>query len=199
MDGNTPVNVDLPQFTQREASEVSGAEMKSINNLLDRGFFALTPVEDRRLAGRRLFSIRNIVFLKAMQHCSERLGLPPSLASLLAHKTANELGSWPGKTEDGKHYRIWYLAYKAIAADVDVAEDGGWHIQPVWQNPTSGILYQYQPSMFGEEDNALPLLESAFIVFPASRLGNTTFLQCCKLLNEDPEAPDPTEGTTDDF
>lgn len=195
MNGDTPINVDEPQFTQREASEVSGAPMKTINNWLDREFFSLTQSDDRRLAGRRYFSIRNIVFLKAMQHCSDRLSLAPSLASQLANKCAAELGSWSGQAQDGSHFRIWYLAYRSNFGGM--ATDG-WAIQAVWQHPKSGLFYQYAPALFGEDEPMEPM-ESAFITFPASRLGNTAFLAATKLLSDDPDEPDPMQGIVDDF
>lgn len=198
MDGNTPIDCLEPQFTQREAAELSGADMASINNWIQRGDFELKEVRDRRLQGRRFFSISDIAALRAFNHCVKALELRPSAAAFAANVVREfysdpELRD-PGKTATGKHYRVWHMLARMTLIETG---DGDWIERPLWQDPESGVFYNDNPVMFAA---TMPFMFTDFasIIIPTSTIVNRTFLKCCDALSID-RGLEPMNTDVEDF
>lgn len=187
MDGDTPIDCFEPQFTQREASDISGADMKTINNWIDRKHLVLTEVSDRRVAGRRLFSIADIAAVHTMHYCTKMLDCPPAAAveiSAVVRDFMVEFGRERPKTPDGKHYKIWHICKRSVVGVPGTQSFNGWHFQGIWQHPDSGAFYYHNPGIFGDEPFA-GFPHFPCIMLPTSQLAARIFLKCSDLLLED--------------
>lgn len=187
MDGNTPIDTAEPQFTQREATLISGADAKAINNWIDRGFLKLAETKDRRLTGRRLFSIADIAVIQTMHYCAKLIAIPPSasveVASVVRQFIAE--GMPRTKTKSGKTFKVWHICKVAMFEDEGDGEaQGRWSLQGIWQHPETGAFYHYNPEYYGEDDfTGFPHFPC--IMLPTSDIAVRVFLACADLLIRD--------------
>jgi hypothetical protein len=195
MDGNTPIDVFAPQFSQREASEVADAPMPAINNWLKRGAFKFSlqsqnaEPEDGS-PRRRFFSIADIARLHVMRFCTEHLEISPEAAAVAAQGVLEYFAGEMKEIarEDGTQFEVWHWAHRTYDFQ------GGaryWRIQGVWQDRATGAFYQYHPGLFADEEPAGPP-HFPCVCIPTSQLARRIFLACADRLmaeREGDEAP----------
>ncbi|MEP7222653.1 MAG: hypothetical protein ABI673_08305 [Novosphingobium sp.] len=193
MDGDTPIDPYEVQFTQREASELSGVDNLTLNNWLQRGTWKLEKSKDRRLANRRLFSIADIAALHAMHHCVKQIDLPPATAAIAA-LPVYEFMRGPNPTaglfsasivdcrpdNDGNSLEVWHIFKKGGSIIGGSTED--WSVQGVWRDPKSGNLHQYNPHQYPDEGAWLPHFPC--ILLPTSKIALRIFRTCSAYLIE---------------
>ena len=181
MDGQTKIDINQPQFTQREAAAVAGVPMGTINNWLDRGLVSLSETPDRRLAGRRFFSIRDIIRIRAMYYCTNRFGLPPSYATMIAHNIASDITSFTlPKGADGRFMSTWYFVFRVLNADETLSDS--WGHDHVAYDAATGCFLDFNDA---SRHPANPVeIASGFLAIPSSKLANHTFLQCADILSQ---------------
>lgn len=187
MDGNTPINCDEPQFTQREAAELSGADMATINNWIQRKDFELTSTEGTR----RMFSIGDIAALHAMHYCVKMLDMRPAAAGFAGRVVRN----YYGEGGASKEYRIWHILKKLdselYSYDEDEDEKSGWQAQGIWQDRASGAFFHYHPGLFGTED-PFGFPHFPCLSIPTSDMAHRIFLTCADRLMEEHGHPTGT-------
>lgn len=176
MDGSTPINCFEPQFSQREASEIAGVPMPTINNWVKREAFKLEGDEGDQARRRRLFSIAGIARLHAMRFCTEHLEMSPETAAVAAWGIAEY---FQGKVrevarDDGSQFEVWHWAHRAPAF---LGGERRWRLQGVWQDPKTGAFYQYNPGLFGTESPGGPP-HFPCVCIPTSQLARRIFLEC---------------------
>ena len=179
--GNSQIDTKEPHFSQREAAGVSGVPMGTINNWIDREYISLSEPTDRRLAGRRFFSIRDIVVIRAMYYCTNRFGLPPSYAATIAHSIATNMteGRQP-QGSDGKFMSTWFLVFRVLGNDGKLAD--GWGHDYAAYDASTGQFLDYNDAS-KQPVNPVNIV-SGFLAIPSSKLANHTFLQCADILSQ---------------
>lgn len=202
MNDDTPIDCYEPQFTQSEASDLSGVDMVTLNNWLlpARKIWELKPAKDRKLARRRLFSVADIAALHAMGLFVKLIDLPPKTAKLAAtpvydfFRSANPSVVFSGAPsiadcfpdENGDGMEVCHIFKKEYVGAPDAQSDEGWSVQDVWRDPKSGNLYQYDPRVNTEEEGWLPHFPC--ILIPTSELALRTFRKCADFLASEGEA-----------
>jgi hypothetical protein len=169
MDANTPINVLEPQFTQREAADIAGVDMKTINNWIDRGHVTLSQVNDRRLTGRRLFSIQDVAYLAVVALCTKELGLQPLSATEIASAIVME---FLNGGVNNPSYDVIHVGRRTPT--------GEWMFSFAYWDRETGVAYGP-----GGVRQPLPFDSEPFLVIPSSHLCRDVFLKCAALLNED--------------
>lgn len=179
MDGNTPIDCYDQQFTQREASELSGVDMATINNWLQRGDYALAESKDRRLKGRRLFSVADIAALHTMDFCTRAMDMRPAAAAVagrIVYRAFGHPGQLGERAEDGRAFEFWHLMHKTPFASLGF-DDDGWSIQGIWQDRKTGAFYHYDPISYPDEE-PFGFPHFPCLSIPTSELARRIFLKC---------------------
>jgi hypothetical protein len=184
MDGDTPIDCFLPQFSQREASDLAGVDTATINNWLQRGDFKLAEPGDRRLRGRRFFSVADIAALHTMDFCVKALDMRPGAAAIagrIVHRAFGE-AAFGEKREDGRVFEFWHLMHRTPFQTI--GDEDGWTTQGVWQDRQSGAFFEYDPIIYpNEEPFGLPHFPCLSI--PTSEILRRIFLKCADHLRGD--------------
>ena len=188
MDGSTPIDVYEPQFTQREAAEISGADISTINNWIERDFILLKPSPDRRGIGRRFFNVEDIAYLALMYRCTVKLGLAPSVAHEICIPIFGfyelDHGRMP-VLEDGSHLELWNVCETMVRPARKLSDGRVFREQRVWKNrnvyrhPVSGLYFDSRLNPF----QGFP--KGPYIMLPISQTYYSIFLECCGLLGLD--------------
>ncbi|WP_419825150.1 hypothetical protein [Sphingomonas sp.] len=190
MNGDNPINVFEPQFSQREAAEIAGVPMTAINNWLKRGAFKLEGDDGDQERRRRFFSIAGISRLHVMRFCTEHLELSPEAAAVAA-TGVNEYFAGEKREitdEDGTFFEVWHWAHRAPD---HLGGERRWRTQGVWQEPTTGAFYTYHPGLFSDEEPGGPP-HFPCVCIPTSQLARRIFLACADRLmadHQDEDAP----------
>lgn len=178
MDGNTPINVFEPQFSQREASEISEVPMPTINNWLKREAFVLRAQAEG--AKRRFFSIAEIARLHAMHYCTQHLELSPEAAAVAASGLDEYFSGKLSEIvrDDGAQFEVWHWAHRRPS---HVDSGWAWGVQGVWQDRKTGAFFAYHPGIFTDEEPQGPP-HFPCVCIPTSELGRRIFLVCADRL-----------------
>lgn len=190
MDGDTPIDCAEPQFTQREAAELSGADMATINNWIQRGDFMLPGDK----GPRRMFSIGDIAALHAMHYCVKMLDMRPTAAGF----AGRVVRQYYGEQGADKNFRIWHILTKRDDPETNLGdfeddelddEPSGWQAQGIWQDRKTGAFFHYHPGIFGTED-PFGFPHFPCLSIPTSDMANRIFLKCAdRLMEEHGHAP----------
>lgn len=199
MDGNTPIDCYQPQFSQREASQLSEVEATTINNWLHRGDYTLAEPDDRRLKGRRFFSIADIAAFHTMDFCIRSLDMRPASAAVAGQIVFKSFGDGTimGDKDEvsGKRYEFWHIMHKTpfSVGAIDGWPDG-WSVQRVWKDrKKEGAFYQYDPISYPEEE-PIGLPHFPCLSIPTSELARRIFLKCSDYLLAEAKANEGKEG-----
>lgn len=190
MDGDTPIDVFEPQFSQRDAARLADVPMTAINNWIIRKAFSFGNADSERENRRRLFSIADIARLHVMRFCTEHLDLSPEAAAVAASGVNEYMAGSMREIarEDGGQFEVWHWVHRSRAFE------GGerfWKTQGVWQDPHTGAFYQYHPGIFSDEKPGGPP-HFPCICVPTSQLARRIFLACADELiaeHEGEESP----------
>jgi hypothetical protein len=183
MDGNAPINIYEPQFTQKEACEVARVDSGTVNNWIERRHVRLAEIPDRRLAGRRLFSIVDITFLAVMGVCTRDLGMAPTSAVEWASSVVNEFSFILSNKDNPNRRRLDTIHIGQRLPD------GAWSVGFAYYDRENGKFLQP-----GAEKTLDVHLRPALII-PSTRICTQVFLECSNLLmNEDAKAGPSTSG-----
>lgn len=189
--GNTPIDCYLPQFSQREASDLSGVSMPTLNNWLQRGDYKLAESEDRRLVGRRFFSIADTAALHTRDFCTKHLDMRPASASIAGGVVYNAFCDYRRVGEvrdDGQVFEFWHIMHKSPFPSISAID--GWNIQGIWQDRTTGAFHHYDPIRFPEEE-PFGFPHFPCLSIPTSEIVRRIFLRCADFLqSENAENPD---------
>ncbi len=165
----TELNHFKPMFTQAEACEIAALNPAWVNNWIARGHFELSEGDDRRLAGRRLFSVQDIVFFAAMAIAIEDVGMQPADAKPFAHRAATEI--WYPQHEG----RVTMTIGRKIKTN---GKDPFWQVGFVWLDKATGALT--------EPGGTLPdLSKSAFVLMPCSEIVDLVLSRCRAMLSKE--------------
>lgn len=175
MDGKTPIDCYAPQFTQREAADLAGVDMATINNWLLRGDFKLAESDGRR----RLFSIGDIAALHTMHYCVKMLDMRPAAAGY-AGEIVRSFYRSPHAAD--KDFTVWHIVKKASA--YGPGDGDGWTAQGIWQSRETGAFYHYDPVAYGTDD-PFGFPHFPCLSIPTSELAFRIFLHCCDTLMEE--------------
>ena len=162
-----------PIFTQAEACQIAAIEPAWVNNWIARGHFKVVESADRRLAGRRLFSPQDIVFLAAMGMAIHDVGMQPADAKQFAHRAAAEI--WYPK-RDG--FVTMLIGRRAPAT-------GGsfWQVGFIWLEKATGKM--------NEPGEVIPdLSKEAFVLMPCSEIVDAVVERCRAMLSKESDDTD---------
>lgn len=193
MNGDSPIHVFEPQFSQREAAEIADVPMPTINNWVKREAFRLEGDEGDQARRRRLFSIAGIARLHVMRFCTEHLELSPEAAAVAAAGVDEYFAGSIREIsrEDGGQFEVWHWAHRAPDF---FGGERHWRTQGVWQNPKTGGFYQYHPGMFSDEEPSGPP-HFPCVCIPTSQLARRIFLACAdRLIAEHEEEGTPVNA-----
>lgn len=178
MNGDTPIDCYAPQFSQREAVALSGADMATINNWMIRGDFKLEAAEGRR----RLFSIADIAALHAMHYCVKMLDMRPAAAGFAGNIVREYFRSSHRATAD---FPVWHIVKKASL--FGPGDGDGWEAQGIWQSRETGAFFHYDPKIFGTDD-VFGFPHFPCLSLPTSEMAHRIFLLCADKMIEDEKA-----------
>ena len=187
MNGDTPINVFEPQFSQREASELAEVPMPTINNWLKREAFKFSLQESERADRRRFFSIADIARLHVMRFCTEHLEISPEAAATSAHGVIDYFSGAIREIsrDDGTQFEVWHWAHR------NMMHDKAWTTKGVWQDRKTGAFFEYHPGLFSDEEPGGPP-HFPCVCVPTSQLARRIFLACADhLLAEHTDGDEP--------
>lgn len=82
------LDLDAPEFTQKDAAAWTRADEKSINNYVHFGYASPAAVS----RGRRMFTARQLVKIELIARLSELFKIPPSVGSQIAERFSHHRG-----------------------------------------------------------------------------------------------------------
>jgi hypothetical protein len=173
-------DLDEPQFTQREAAQITGAPMGTINNWLDREYLSLGKSPDRRLRARRMFSGRDIIFVRAMFYCTSRFGLPPAHAAGMAHRIAADSSMGLPDNDQGEQMSTWYLLFRVLDPSGNVSDE--WGCDHVAFCKATGRFFDFNDASL-QPVNPVEIA-GGFLAIPSSIIAQHTIAECADLLSQ---------------
>ena len=180
IDGDTPIDLSEPQFTQKEASEISGLPNKTINNWLDRGYLKLSAIGGRVIPGRRLYSILDMIRMAIMFECNALANVPPSGLTEISDHIIQQVWMETERDIEGQRVREAY-SYYIVNHDTEEGRTfGNWY----FQMPSGGDFYDRDPKLYPTTAKVVGLPRHACLMIPVSRITGRVFLKAADLLAE---------------
>lgn len=180
IDGNTPIDMSEPQFTQKEASQISGLPNKTINNWIDRGYLQLSTIGGRVIPGRRLYSIMDMIRMAVMCECNALASVPPSGLTEISNNIIHQV--WTETERDGNGQLVrGASSYYVVHHDTEKGKTiGNWY----FQMPDGGDFYDRDPKLYSTTAQTVGLPRHACLMIPVSRIAGRVFLKATDLLGE---------------
>jgi hypothetical protein len=158
-----PLDLHEPIYSQAELCEVAGTDRITINNRIHSGVLIPGEVSDRRLQGRRLFSVITIFEVKLTTELVNCFRIPPSAAASIAKKTT-----------DG-HQWMW-----VVARGMESKRPAEYVGFVYWSDECQELTAVVEP--MAESHRKVQFIERPLLVLPLSRFFTSIYEKCLQIL-----------------
>lgn len=136
------IDLNHPQFTQKQATEITSADLKTIDNYIQH-----RQVEPHRLEGRRLFSALQLIQIDLIARMADIFRIPPKTGAVLAQRFLKH----PSIAEDAQtvgDQRWAHQAHKRAEATIRRLPGGEVEVVMDGENDPEAILMVVPVQMF---------------------------------------------------